>query len=108
MKRRHFIKGLCGLGAFGLLPGFGSSFALAEEQAPKGFCFSVIVMAGLRVLEDASKQQPPADVQRWALGDFEEAQWSEILRPLYRHQERLSVIDGLSLASAERSGWESS
>ena len=38
--------------------------------------------------------------QRWELM-LREAAWSQALRPLYRHRQRLNVIDGLSLASAE-------
>ena len=102
MRRRDFIKGLGGLSALGLLPGLGGSLAFAESEAPKRF----LLLSHCHGWPYDSWKMHPSDTalnvaQRWELSSFGEAAWSQALRPLYRHRQRLNVIDGLSLASAE-------
>ena len=102
MRRRDFIKGLGGLSALGVLPGLGGSLAFAENAAPKRF----LLLSHCHGWPYDSWRMRPSDAaqnvaQRWELSSFSESAWSQALRPLYRHRQRLNVIDGLSLASAE-------
>ena len=102
MKRRDFLKFLGGIGALGVLPGVGTSLAMAEGDAPKRF---LLLSHCHGWPYESWRMHPPGtsrDVsQKWMLESFDESEWSQALRPLYRHRQRLNVLDGLSLASAE-------
>lgn len=102
MRRREFLKFLGGAGALGLMPGLGGSWAMAEGDAPKRF----LLLSHCHGWPYDAWKMHPRDValnvsQKWMLDGFDESEWSQALRPLYRHRHRLNVLDGLSLSSAE-------
>ena len=102
MRRRDFIKGLGGLSALGVLPGLAGLLRLPKTRHQNVSCSLAIVMAGRMIRGGCAHPMLLKYVaQRWELSSFSESTWSQALRPLYRHRQRLNVIDGLSLASAE-------
>lgn len=103
IKRRRFLQA-AGLGAGSvLLPSLwhkrGASAHAALTPPPR----LVICYTEHGVVHDSwgMRGTRPADT-RWdyPLGALTEAEFSPALRPLWRHRNKLAIIDGLSLATA--------
>ena len=99
LRRRRFLQA-CGLGAGSLfLP---SLSARAQAAPPKRL---IVLYTQHGFVYDAFKMRPPgtnegADFDT-GLADLDDSQFSRILRPLAPFKDRLTVVDGLSMASAE-------
>ena len=83
MRRREFLKVLGGLGALGVVPGLGTSSALAEGDAPKRF----LLLSHCHGWPYSSWKMHPQSAslevsQKWALQNFNESEWSTITASL--------------------------
>ncbi len=114
LRRRRFLQAT-GLGAGSLfLPSLlgagllGSGAARAQATAPPKRLIVMFTQHGF--VYDAIKMRPGAGQSGGvsesadfdiALADVDDAQLSRVLRPLAPFKDRLSVIDGLAMATAE-------
>ena len=98
-RRRRFLQA-AGLGAGSLfLP---SRVAHAQDAPPRRL---IVLCTQHGFVYDSIKMRPPgtnegADFDV-ALADLDDSQFSRVLRPLSPFKSRLSVVDGLSMCSAE-------
>lgn len=102
-SRRRFFQAL-GLGAGGLfLPSMlrRGGRAIAGPGAPPMRLVVCYHQHGVPHVNWDMHRGNPTDT-RWEydLGPLAEAEFSECLRPLWRHRNKLTVVDGLSLATA--------
>jgi len=101
LDRRRFLTAL-GVGSAGLLLpslGRGPSRANAGDSVPTRVLFYVTphgtVPVNWRMARMGENNEYSYD-----LAAVPEAEWSPLLRPLYRHRNKLLVLDGLSKATA--------
>ncbi len=100
MNRRKFLKALGLTGAAYTLGGLPQS--MADSSTPKRL---LVVSTGQGTVYDGWKMNPaamPADAF-WdtSLAQVSREQFSQALMPLYEHRRRLTVLDGISMASPE-------
>lgn len=103
-SRRRFLAalGLGGAGAF-FLPSLlrRSRFARAGNAEPPMRLVILYTEHGVpHVNYDMHAGRDPNGRWEYDLTGLAEAEFSECLRPLYRHRNKLTVVDGLSLATA--------
>ena len=95
LDRRRFLTGL-GLAAGSLmLPSIGGRGALAQSS-PKRLIYYITPHG--TVPGRWHMRQPGRDGEQYdyALGGLGESDFSDILRPLHRHRDKLLVVDGLA------------
>ncbi|MDP2341293.1 MAG: DUF1552 domain-containing protein [Deltaproteobacteria bacterium] len=99
LRRRRFLQA-CGLGAGSLfLP---SLSARAQAAPPKRL---VVLYTQHGFVYDSVKMRPPGTNETAdfdvAMAELDDSQLSRVLRPLAPFKDRLSVVDGLAMVSAE-------
>lgn len=104
LHRRRFLQA-AGLGAGSLLlPSLGGRNGKGQARAAVGPPMRMVVTFQEHgvVHENWSMRNGRPDTERWSydLAPLTEAEFSPALRPLWRHRNKLTVIDGLSLATA--------
>ncbi len=99
LRRRRFLQA-CGLGAGSL---FLPSIALRAQAAPPRRLIVLYTQHGF--VYDSIKMRPPGTTEGAdfdvALSDLDDSQLSRVLRPLAPFKDRLNVVDGLAMVSAE-------
>jgi len=95
IDRRRFLTAL-GLGAGSLwLPSLHRGGARAQSNVPKRIVFFISphgTVPGRWHMREAGRDNQEYD---YALGGLAESQFSDILRPLHRHRNKLLIVDGL-------------
>ena len=104
LNRRRFLSAM-GLTAGSLMLPSLSRRARASSSAPKRFLLLYTAQGTVPSRWAANPEGNPdsatwvSDMTGWSEGDF-----SDILRPLHGWRDQISVVDGLSLVSAEANG----
>lgn len=100
LQRRRFLQAMGLLGGSLFLP---SRAGRSQAQTPPKRFIVVFTQHGF--VYDGFKMRPPGTSEGAdfdvSLADVDDAAFSRILRPLAPFKRKLSVVDGLSLASAE-------
>ncbi len=96
LDRRRFLAGL-GLGAGSLLlPSLRLGGASAQTGTPTRLLFFITphgTVPGRWTMKQSGRDNEEYD---FSLGGLSEGQFSDILRPLHRHREKLLILDGLA------------
>lgn len=98
-NRRQFLTAL-GLGAGSLyLPSLLRGTARAQSGAPTRVVFYITPHGTVPSRWHMRQSGRDNDTYDFSLGGLGESQFSEILRPLHRHRDKLLIVDGLCRAT---------
>lgn len=103
LNRRRFLSALGLTGAATAMPGRFTRRALAGGRAPKRL---IILSTCHGTVYDGWKMRPggESDSSRWELdlSGMGSDTFSHALQPLHEHRQRMLVLDGLAMVSAEK------